>query len=61
MKVHGRWPRQQLVLSIETAGKPAQIDLPSQWIGMSGQRLCDRVLEIQRRALLGVPERLPEQ
>jgi len=60
MAVRGRWPRTVLVLNIETSGERGELTLPSRWIGMSGQRLCSRVLEIQRRALLGVPERLPE-
>jgi len=56
VKVVGRWPRQRLQLT--TVYHPSVL-LPANWIGRSGADLAARLLEIRRRALLGVPERLP--
>lgn len=59
MHVEGRWPRHRLVLTVSDASRTTRVVLPGRWMGLSARRLCERVLEIRRRALLGVPDRLP--
>ena len=59
MAVDGAWPKKTLVLTVARDDHLERIELPADWVGLSARRLCDRVLEIRRRALLGVPERLP--
>lgn len=56
VKVVGRWPHRHLQLVTD---QHPNLLLPAHWIGRSGPELAARLLEIRRRALLGVPDRLP--
>ena len=50
----GRWPKRRLVIRASRSGQVESLHLPAQWIGISASALCDRLRELQRRALLGV-------
>ena len=54
--VDGRWPRR--VLRLRTTDGRTLL-LPGAWLGHSAAALASRLLEVRRRALLGVPDRLP--
>ena len=55
--VQGRWPRRRVVVEAQRSGARERIELPDSWFGLSAEALCDRVREMQRRALLGAPPR----
>lgn len=59
LEVVGRWPRRRLRVLAQRGDHTESIDLPGAWIGLSPRRLCARIMEIRRRALLGVVDRLP--
>lgn len=59
--VEGAGPRRRLCLTVTTEdGAESRVRLPGYWTGISAQALADRLIEIKRRALLGV-FRLPER
>lgn len=54
--VDGRWPRRTLAVYTVDG---AVLRLPGAWLGQTAHGLAERLMEVRRRALLGVPDLLP--